>query len=914
MAELKEVYFGLEETPLPVGHNNRGEFETLASDEGCLTFQTLREGKEDISVDERLYFELMRKLPSRSMLPYLKQELTLRDPNRTDAAKKSYISGYIGAPSIGKSFAFKTLGKLTHPKGALMVNCKDVDMGTLFCETVFDTSAADAEKAAIDAKLMLGNKDASQGLNDKSIALLRNALGKAFSEEERNGKKVYSIDWNGIQVKGETFEQQNYQKQVLSSCLKQVCQLEGIADNGGAQSIGITTRDGAAVRVLDPNSADYGRPLLLDEINRCKPGTLQKLYEYTAMLADPKVDTCEVLAGGNRPVTLSRNAFPPTFRVNFTGNPATEGMGSEDMDKPFVSRLGVELDLMNLPDPTEADIADRISNSLSGVPLTQLYYSNEELYKNDPNAFVEDLMVYRTGGLTEKEKAAIPQEEILNIQNAPKTLQVAEQMAGFFADMRQLTNPNSALYKNSELTLSSEYEAYLKSLEIDLRLATKYMENAAVENPTTTTAPKRIGTGRIGGKIGKPREGFKPQKSDMTERLATRGDRLEASLEAWMERIFKPGHAETLGIEREEMEQMYAIAKRIAAHHGIGEAELQEGKLSSSTRLKDIYNVDRSQLPSAQNAVIREQVVDVIEKSTGIKIEDPKEAISDFAINTSLKRAQERAAVEPEYKQVREMSVLNDNVDTVVDQPIIPAVLSDVTVMEAPAPQDLIPHNTFVGALAIPALSATNMKSLWNQSLSTLSDVDHEDETVKIAENRSETGLGLTTLLTNDKGEAVITHVMTDEKAHRTVIVSEDVDEKVQDMFARNSITYIDRKAPDAAEKINKEVEFMTKGRENPDEVAAYLQGAMMLRDSSVAETLGDAMVASSTETVYNPIFVTKVEKRGTIDKEKLVANEKAGKVSADVQARLDAVKAPAKQAAAPTMSYAAEMRRRGSR
>ncbi|MCQ2913788.1 MAG: hypothetical protein MJ247_01175 [Alphaproteobacteria bacterium] len=914
MAELKEVYFGLEETPLPVGHNKAGEFETLASDDGCLTFQTLREGKEGISVDERLYFELMRKLPSRSMLPYLKQELTLRDPNRTDAAKKSYISGYIGAPSIGKSFAFKTLGKLTHPKGALMVNCKDVDMGTLFCETVFDTSAADAEKAAIDSKLMLGNKDASQGLQEQSIALLRNALGKAFTEEERNGKKVYAIDWNGIQVKGDTFEQQNYQKQVLSSCLKQVCKLEGIEDKGGAQSIGITTRDGAAVRVLDPNSADYGRPLLLDEINRCKPGTLQKLYEYTAMLADPKVDTCEVLAGGNRPVTLSRNAFPPTFRVNFTGNPATEGMGSEDMDKPFVSRLGVELDLMNLPDPSEADIADRIAGSLSGVPLTQLYYSNEELYKNDPNAFVEDLMVYRTGGLTEKEKAAIPQEEILNIQNAPKTLQVAEQMAGFFADIRQLTNPESALYKNSDLQLSQEYETYLKSLEIDLRLATKYMENASVENPTATTTPKRIGTGRIGGgRIGKPREGFKPQKSDMTERLATRGDRLEASLEAWMERIFKPGHAETLGIEREEMEQMYAIAKKIAAHHGIGDPELEEGKLSGASRLKDVYNVDRSQLPSAQNAVIREQVVDAIEKSAGFRIENPNEAISDFAINTSLKRAQERAAAEPEYKQVREMSVINDNVDTVADQPIVPAVLSDVTVMEAPMPQDLVPHNTFVGALAIPALSQANMKSLWNQSLSTLSEVDREDETVKIAENRSETGLGLTTLLTNDKGEAVITHVISDEKAHRTVIVSEDVDQKVQEMFARNSITYIDRKDPKAAEKINKEVEFITKGRENPDEVSAYLSGAMMLRDSSVGETIGEAMVASSTETVYNPIFVTKMEKRSTIDKEKLVNNEASKSGKSDLQSKLKNVE-NTKEPTVPTLSYAAEMRRRGAR
>ena len=67
MAELKEVYFGLEETPLPVGANKEGVFETLASDDGVLTFRTMREGKGDVSVEERLYFELMRKLPSRSI-------------------------------------------------------------------------------------------------------------------------------------------------------------------------------------------------------------------------------------------------------------------------------------------------------------------------------------------------------------------------------------------------------------------------------------------------------------------------------------------------------------------------------------------------------------------------------------------------------------------------------------------------------------------------------------------------------------------------------------------------------------------------------------------------------------------------------------------------------------------------------
>ena len=870
---IKNVYFGLEETPIPAVTKD-GILESLASAEGALTFQTARTGIEDISANERLYFELMRHLPSRSMLPYFKEELTLRDPNRTDPAKKSYISGYIGAPSIGKSFAFKTLGKLTHPKGALMLNCKDVDMGSIFCETVFDTSAANAEKAAIDAKLMLGNKNPEQGLKKESVELLKSALGEAFSEEVRDGKTIYSIDWNGIQVKGNTFEEQNYQKQVVSSCLTQVCQNEGIKTDGGAQSIGITTRDGIAIRVLDPNSADYGRPLLLDEINRAKPGTLQKLYEYTAMLADPKVDTCEVIGGGNRQVVLRRDSFPPTFRVNFTGNPATEGMGSDEMDRPFISRLGVELDLMNLPDPSEKDIADRIGGSLTGVPLMQLYYANEDFYSKNPDVFSEVLMAYRTGGLTEKEKAAIPEEELINIRNAPKTVAVAEQMAGFFADMRKITNPKSSLYTQSGLQLSQGYEDYLNSLEIDLRLVTKYIENASVEKPKTTTKAnfaKVLGR----GSLGKPRAEMTEKKTDMKDRLATRGDRLEESLQQWMERIFKPGHSETLGITPEEKEEMYEFAKRTASNHGIGEPILVEGRLNTSVRLKDAYNVDVSLLPDQQSDLVRNELVEMLEEKHGFKIENPEEALPAFAVNAALARVRDSASKEPETAQVRSIHVLNDNLDTLADAPIVEAILTDATVADMPETEDLVPHDTFMGALAIPALSEANMKALWNESLSTMDSLDPNDEGLKMAENRSETGIGMTTLMTNDKGEPIVTHVIVDSEAKRTIIVSENVDKKIQDMFARNGITFIDRKDPEAVAKIDKEITFMTVGREDPKQVTDFMQGALMLRDASMGETIGESLALSSAETVHNPIFVSHVERPPMINKELLVPTKK---------------------------------------
>lgn len=295
----KKVVLGNSNTPLPVWDAQTGATGALAGPDSSVTLYTTREDQKGIPVAEHIYADLMRNLPSRSMLPHLMHELMERDPNRVDWDKHSFLCGYMGPPSIGKSYMIKTLGRLTHPRGNLYLNCKDIDMGTIFCETVFDTSGANREKAAIDAKLMQGNQG-GKGLSESSLQMLRNSLGDAYTEQQQDGKTVVSIDWNGIQVKGGTPEEQNYQKQVIREAISQVCQNEGIQMTADAGQIGITTRDGIAIRAADPNSADYGRPVLLDELNRAKPGTLQKLYEFFAMLSDPKVEKLQVTASPMR--------------------------------------------------------------------------------------------------------------------------------------------------------------------------------------------------------------------------------------------------------------------------------------------------------------------------------------------------------------------------------------------------------------------------------------------------------------------------------------------------------------------------------------------------------------------------------------------------------------------------------------
>jgi hypothetical protein len=443
--------------------NDKGMMSALASEAQKIIFHTSHEDQsrsgsskivsdsDRITVQDRAYTQLMHLLPTRSMLPYLRDELVERDPTRVNWTNHSYLSGYEGAPSIGKSFMIKTLGKLSHPKGALYLHCRGVDLGTAFCETVFDTSSANKEKAALDAKIRQGNINSKNGLNQRSLEILKHALGDAYSEEKRGTHTVVNIDWNGIKVKGRNVQEQEFEAQSLRETLKQVCKAEGIAVTSDLGSIGITTRDGIAIRAADPNSPDYGRPILLDEFNLAEEGTETKLTEFFAMLSDSKVDKLEVTGGQNRSFTFYRNSLPPTYRVNFTSNQDTAKTRRNSLDAALMSRFGIELDVKTVPDPSLQDFADRIAQALTGVPLAQIYYSAQEQFDKNPELFTKILTEYRKGeypeydekgnltrvrhALTDNEKALIPEEELLNIRNAKKILQMSEQLAEFFGGL-----------------------------------------------------------------------------------------------------------------------------------------------------------------------------------------------------------------------------------------------------------------------------------------------------------------------------------------------------------------------------------------------------------------------------------------------------------------------------------------------
>jgi hypothetical protein len=845
--KTKKIVLGAESTPLPVWDSQTGRTGALASPESGIDFYTLNEKRDAQSI----YADLMRNLPSRSMLPQLIHELTERDPGRVDWDKHSFLCGYMGPPSIGKSFMIKTIGRLVHPRGCLYLNCKDIDMGTIFCETVFDTSSANKEKASIDAKILQGNQG-GEGLSDDSLHMLRNALGDAFIEEERDGKKLISIDWNGIQVKGTTPEEQAYQKQVIHETMSQVCQNEHIVMSSEMGQIGITTRDGIAIRAADPKSADYGRPILLDEINRAKPGTLQKLYEFFAMLSDPKVERQQVTGGENRPFTFSREDLPVTYRMNFTGNPATQGMGSADMDRPLISRFGVELDIRTVPDPALADYADRIAQSLTGVPLMQVYYSARPFFDKHPEKLVEAAKNFRLQGLSEAEKHNVPEEEMLNIEDAMRIMQLSEQLAEFFGSLKTVFNPESPAYRSGKFSISQEYETYLQGLEVDLRLVSKLLEKASV------VTPRVLQPGAVDYSAAFSKAADKAASADISidDRLADRGQRLESYLLQWLHDVLIPADAQTRGINVQECDKVLKFAATIAAHCGIGKLSLQESMQGGVQRIGELYDIDKLQTVTARHALLRDLMVDVIRQHSDGLPEDPDQVLSVSDAAKALALAAKTTLAEPAVFVAGSTSA----------EPFKAVVATNDNAADG---KPLASKEAFLTALAIPELREKTINGLWNPAMLDDQNLELSDEAAKIAANTSDSGLAVTTVLVDSNGKDEPVHIFraaaTETSPEKVVVVSgSDVDKRLKALLKSGGVTYVDSNDIDAVTTVNEAVKDCLNDGTDRNIAASYLSTAFLIRngaagqESSYAEkTLGELMTIGKNIESPAPLRIT---------------------------------------------------------
>ncbi len=851
----EQVVFGETSTPVPMQDKVTGHMHALQSEADKIFFNTYREDRsrsgntaiesEDdrITAQDRLYAELMRLLPTRSMLPYLKHELAERDPYRDDWDKHSYYCHYEGPPGAGKSFMNKMLGKLAHPKGALILNCTGTDMSSIFCEIVFDTSAANKEKAAIDAKIYEGNVNPKRGLSDDSKQLLKRVLGDAFHEgDEEKGEPnrpgVVSIDWNAVRVQGESVEEQEQFKKVMQSIILRVCEIEGIAVTSDISKIGITTRDGIAIRAADPTSADYGRPILLDEINLAKAGTLPKLYDFVAFLSNSDENNLDVIGGQNKPFHFKREKLPLTYRVNSTSNPKSKGLENRDsFDRALKSRAGEALDFKKVPDATIADYTDRIAQAITGVPLAQIYYSAKKEFDANPELFAKVLKKYRTAALDDSEKKNVPQEEIINIQSAKKILQMSEQLGEFFNGLRQLTDPESEAYKTAETSISPEYADYLSKIEIDLRLVTKMLQKSSIMMPEGKKSDNVSYAGFAEGRT----PNATPHKVALEERLGSRGKRLEQFVLNWLHDVVVPADHVTLKIPENETDEVYKMALQLAAKHGIGKADFKDAAANRRASIASLYDVNLLLNPTYQAKKLQEVLIDhTISAAPTGSDEDIRATVTPQLVQAALKQAEQvdlQGAAQP--ADVRQMVVPSGKTNALFKRMTLKDSLpADKKNNPAEFPAEQLESNEAVLiALSVPTLLKKNATMLFNTAPSV--HTEPSDESVKISENRSDSKIGMTTLMVkNDNGSAEPLHLVTNFESKKIVAVGGDINDNLARLLNQNGIRYVNYHEADSAGRANEAVDDLMAGfKGNKTMLLQDIKGALLLRNGIDSET-----------------------------------------------------------------------------
>ncbi len=752
------------------------------TDETCpIHLETTLQPPKGVDLNDYVYGMYIRNIPTRSMLKSTNAEIDQRN-QLNDLDLRIYASGFLGAPGTGKTFFFNVLGRMMHEKGAILVDCSDKDLKTLFENPTFDTQSANREKNALDAKIRLYNMGQKDSISQASLDKLKQIVGSAWHEDEGR----ITIDWSAIHFDGNDMADYERSVKVFQNMLKEICKAEGLDVSGSSMNIGITMEDGELFRVFDPQSPDYGRPIILDELNRAKYGTMDNLYGVLNFLNSPNMKTFKIKGANGRELTIDKSKIPQTFYLNFTGNQAIDGMGSQAFNDPFLSRIPEGFALKTIPDIKPRDMADMVCSYLMGISGTTLSEAfNVDLRNPDQlNNFVAFLREARTIGLTEEQKRAIPESQLHNIDNAAKIIPLSLQLGKFFYELKQLAQGQGDYRKIwDNIDVPPELETYLKQKTVDYRTIPHFF----IKADQIKGSVARVGLPSLGK--GKGSNGSGARKISKAERYATRGNRLETVVGDWLNMTFLPADMGVRRIEEEKARKIFGQAMQLAYQNGILPQKTHEAKRSMMP-ICELYNIEvketglyYSQLQTAIAAVLRRRHQDIGSDETDEELV-PKHVVEGAMIE--LGESHGKSALKAAYS-AKNLMVVNEDVDNVKAKMLVEASLINDDEVEPAVSTD-----SLLLSLAIDNVQKQNIQMLFQSPrVRSLSD-EGKGWTDFNAEGSIKFGL----LKTVNGSEQTPSYVWTfyNKETNHLLLIGDEVSSEVLDVFSKlDHRTYIDR-------------------------------------------------------------------------------------------------------------------------
>ncbi|HEY8191162.1 MAG TPA: hypothetical protein VIG74_01965 [Alphaproteobacteria bacterium] len=764
---------------------------------------------------------LRRSMPTPEMLPLLFDLASAMRPGN-----KRRVMFLKGAPGAGKTFVGELMGAVASKKGAVTVDCTGLNLNELFYETVLDFKKGERFYDALDKKIALYNEHVhdpdvrDSTLNPMSVDILRDCMGEAFIEE---GDGRISIDWGRVKQshKGPDGHYLTSREcaQIAVGGLEQVSEKENMNGTGG-NTLGYATQRGVAWQTYKS-----GQVLILDELNRAKPGTFGVLHGWLQMINGEKPsyrksnNLKEKGDKANQSLHFTARDMAAGHFVFMTGNMEDDGSEVQELSEALSSRVVPR----PVPRATEMGWQHRLCQVLTGYPVSTEYYANRDAWEKEPGSFDRHLQKWRHAA----EDQPVPIEHEHHLRRWRNTLEATENLAKFLESASKVVNPDSDWHKRttSLAQLMEEIsEGFKKELAIDFRkinyfLNVAYQDKPAVRRPEqgSPNAPDII-----------PFISAEDAPETQEEVNGKIGTYLTYVIVDWIvSNTFERGK-DGVGRQLLQLAQDCALLK----------PTLKDAKLSNRKTVAELLddNPLHSDQPDIQAGVVRDMLCQHLRNIyPGIKA-DNNALMSVAMVQRALEKTKEdtRNAMRENNGVCNNVVLFNDDPDWIYTQPLRPVAVFDHAAGQKPAVSELSSRQALLYALAAPALRQQNLAGLSTQSFSSLLEgnpaegSNPADPAIAMAEARN-SDFGVTTVMTNKNDKAEPLHIIWNKRSNAVLVVGKgDLTPDLQKIFNRTCVSYVNRDAKNAADKAETGLRMVMgaegAGQEN------YLKRAFLLR------------------------------------------------------------------------------------
>lgn len=714
---------------------------------------------------------LYREMAIPSLLHVQKDAILRRAPE-----SKGRLMAVLGDPGSGKSHLAKLMARVRDGRPAEVIDCGGRYMGDLLWEQVIDYG--EDFKTALTSRLRAG------GLSTRSVEILEKNFAEALVKDSSG--KIIDIDWDKTaqprQKSGSkdkpVFESTEEAVERSLKLIKMVAEYEGIPTQA-VNNVGVKKVPGIIKRLHDE-----GREGILDEYTKSIEGSddsLQTVLQYINGEIDEVTVTNSMKVNGREETyayTLRREDMKPGFFVTMTGNKKSDGFSTHALSRSAYSRIPV----YTIENPLPVDWKHRISQILTGLPLSTLYSVFSDMAQDDPQEFGDMLVEMRLMGLSDAEKARVPAHQITMLRNWQMTNAAVEKLANFYMYWSKIIDPQSDLYDpeksqnsgNIENILPEISAAYRDECAIDFRKVIQDIGESLKVKPKVKAIDSGSNLRLNFSAVGR-------QKTDLPalrpEVMASEfGTRLEDVL---LERIGtmtagRPHLQEALMKEARERGVVTLPGQAAQQNDTLRKLLNQDifasvGGIKSVVAIREILADHKKREKPELQGKADDEIVPTDQAAAACE-ELARLAKGDLNVNPRMGRV----VLMGEGQAGSELTGVFNQA----------AAVDSIGQPERPEPEQLIRSTDFVESLKIPALANVNMRSIWRKTLSAENLVPETEEStpvVEIAEGIHASKIGITTLMTRSaNGKAIPVHIMLDGERKKSLIVTDEIDDKTK--------------------------------------------------------------------------------------------------------------------------------------